>query len=148
MAISRIEKLMEYYGNGHYKIVLTGGFGTHFNTTSKPHFEYLKQNLLQKGVPEKDIIALIPSQNSVEDATLCYFILEKYKPNEVIVITSDYHKNRAELIFKTVFLPFTTISVIGANSNEIEQTLLEELVTHEKSAIANLIKNGVRFKVM
>ena len=39
-----------------YKILLTGGYGPHFNTTSLPHASYTKQYLMAHHVPEEDIL--------------------------------------------------------------------------------------------
>ena len=52
MAQGRIEICQKLYKSGACKIVLTGGFGPHFNTTDKPHAHYLKQNLLNENICE------------------------------------------------------------------------------------------------
>ena len=147
MAVSRVEKCLEIYKFKKTKIVLTGVFGPHFNTKQQPHYEYLKRILIHKGLNENEILSLIPSRHSVEDATLSHFIIEKYQPNHLIVVTSDYHEKRAELIFKTVFAPFFNISVVSASSEHIDPTIISKLVVHENKAFRDLIENGVRFTI-
>lgn len=45
-----IKKLKE---KNNYKLLLTGGFGKHFNTTDKPHAYYARQHCLKNGINEK-----------------------------------------------------------------------------------------------
>ena len=92
--------LLEYKRNSNYKILLTGGFGKHFNITSKPHAFYLHEYLLSKGVPENDIIEYALSTNTLEDASLSKKIVLKYDIKRLLVITSDYHYNRARYVFE------------------------------------------------
>ena len=147
MALLCIQKCMELYDPHSCKIVLTGGFGVHFNTSNLPHYGHLKKYLLKNGISEEAILELIPSRHSVEDASLSHFILKKYKPKEIIIITSDYHQKRAGLIFETIFAPYNRITVIGANSETIDKALIDPLVSHEHLAFQDLIENGVRFSI-
>lgn len=145
MAQGRIEICQKLYKSGACKIVLTGGFGPHFNTTGKPHAHYLKQNLLNENICENDILALIESRHSVEDATLSRWIIAEYQPEEIIIITSDYHFDRAKMIFDAVYAPFTDFSFSLASTDNIDPAILDELIQHEKVAIQDLLDHGVRF---
>ncbi|MFD2932667.1 YdcF family protein [Spirosoma flavum] len=144
MAFSRLQVCRQLYSAGLTKIVLTGGFGTHFNTTSKPHAHYLQQALLTSGVTTADVLALIESGNSVEDAKLSRWIIDLYKPDEIIIVTSDYHQARAKLIFETVYAPFTNITFAVASSEFIDPSIINPLKRHEEIALQDLVDHGVR----
>lgn len=48
MVKSRVEVCLSLFEKNNTGIVLTGGYGAHFNTTGKPHAFYLKEALLKK----------------------------------------------------------------------------------------------------
>jgi uncharacterized SAM-binding protein YcdF (DUF218 family) len=145
MAISRLDVCWQWYATERTPIVLTGGFGAHFNTTDKPHAQYLKENLLARGVLSTDILALIESANTVEDAVLSKWIVETYTPQEVIVITSVYHLARAKMVFEAVYAPFQQLAFVPASTENLDCHVLDPLLRHEARALQDLKDNGVRF---
>jgi len=99
---NRVDRAIEELNkNPGYKLLLTGGFGK-FNRTLKPHAYYLKRYTLKKGVKEEEILGIVESGNTVEDAYLSKPILEKYKPKKVFISTSNFHLPRAKYIFERV----------------------------------------------
>ena len=145
MAKSRVKVCVSLYEKERTGIVLTGGFGAHFNTTEKPHAYYLKQMLVRHGIPEMAIFGLVESKHSVEDATLSKWIIEEFKPEEIVIVTSDYHEQRARIIFEAVYAPFSNLSFISASSKNVDPEILQPLTAHEKMAVKDLLENGVRF---
>ena len=95
--------LQEYKRRGGWEILLTGGYGAHFNTTNQPHAEYLKRFLVGHGIPEKEFVEFAESANTLEDASLSRPIVQRYGVNQIVVITSDYHLDRAQYIFEREF---------------------------------------------
>lgn len=55
--------------NPNFKVICTGGFGEHFNRTSKPHNYYAKQFLIEKGVQETTFLESPITSNTIEDFT-------------------------------------------------------------------------------
>jgi uncharacterized SAM-binding protein YcdF (DUF218 family) len=145
MAESRLDCCIRLYQHGKHKILLTGGFGLHFNVSEKPHAWYLKQKLAATGIAEEDVLGMVESGNSVEDATLSKWILQELDPARVTIITSDYHLERAKLIFKTVYAPYEKIDFHAASSVHIDPVIIDSLIKHEKIAVQDLLENGVRF---
>lgn len=145
MAVSRLQLCLQLYSTEPRKIVLTGGFGTHFNTSDKPHAYYLKQALLNAAVSADNILALVESSHSVDDATLSKWIINEYNPEEITIVTSDYHLARAHVIFKAVYSPFENFTFASASSEHIDRSLIDPLVQHEQVALRDLLDNGVRF---
>lgn len=133
-----IKKLKE---KNNYKLLLTGGFGKHFNTTDKPHAYYARQHCLKNGINEKTILELVESANTVEDAYLSKTIIDKYKPKEIIIVSSDFHLPRVKYVFNKVF-PSEKINYIGSQDG-IPEKLLKDLIDHEEEALKRLKKNGI-----
>lgn len=145
MAVSRLAICLKLYREGWDKILLTGGFGAHFNTSSKAHGYYLREVLINAGVKTEDILGLVESRHSVEDATLSRPIITQLAPDQVAIVTSDYHAKRAKMIFDAVYAPFDRFLLFEASSVMVQQEVLQKLTEHEHQAVLDLIENGVRF---
>ena len=145
MAKKRLDKCYQEYLSNHNPIILTGGFGLHFNTSIYPHHHLAKEYLIQKGVDNQDIIAFLDSTNSVQDATMLLSVLIENPFKHLKIITSDYHVERVEFIFKSVLAEKVSLSFIGVDSEGVAPEILEKLIAHEKVALEGLRKNGVIF---
>jgi uncharacterized SAM-binding protein YcdF (DUF218 family) len=145
MAKKRLDKCYEEYLSNKYSIILTGGFGVHFNTSNHPHHYWAKEYLISKGVDSQDIIAFADSANTVQDATMLLPILTQNPIKNLIIITSDYHLERVEFIFKSVLAKKVSLSYIGVDSEGIDPKMLEKLIAHEALALEGLRRNGIYF---
>ncbi len=125
-----------YTHNDNIQILCTGGFGEHFNTTRKPHAHYTKQELIRKGVEEKDILPFALSSNTYEDFIKAKPIIETVKPDVLLIVTSDFHIPRAKILFpKTLTYPYAIF--IPAKST-LTKEKLQSLHNHEKERINQL----------
>src|SRR6185503_13510096 len=106
---------LEYYRRPQCKVVLTGGFGAHFNTSPKPHASHLAEFLRGAGIPAVDLIECGTSSNTVEDAVHSKRLLDGMPHHCPLVITSDFHVRRATLIFRAVYFP-EELRVVGATT--------------------------------
>jgi len=142
MAIGRLEQAqVEYRNHEGYKILCTGGFGEHFNTTDRPHADYAVRHLIREGIPENDILEIAKSRNTVEDALCSKPIIEKYGVRSLLVVSSDFHMPRVEHIFKKVFEGYD-LTFAGAKADfSIER--LRALREHEKKELERLHKKGI-----
>ena len=141
IALDRINYAYDIYkSNGDIKLLCTGGFGEHFNTTNLPHAHYAQKALLEKGALQKDFLPFVLSSNTYEDFEIAKQTIEKNAPDLLVVVTSDFHIERAILLHKmlidypwTIFLP--------AKSSLCESALLS-LIRHEEQAIKRLNNNS------
>jgi uncharacterized SAM-binding protein YcdF (DUF218 family) len=121
-----------------WKLLLTGGYGDHFNTTPLPHAHYARALMLKKGVPADDIVELAESRNTVDDALTARPIVERHGAPRLLVVSSDFHLARVEFIFRRVFpdreLEFAGAPYLPTRPPE-EQTRLR---AHEERELANL----------
>jgi uncharacterized SAM-binding protein YcdF (DUF218 family) len=140
IAISRAEAaLVEYKKRGSCKLLCTGGFGKQFNSTNTPHGRYLQKYLVSKGIPSSAFIEIALSAYTLQDATLSKPILEQHSITRCILVTSDFHMERAKLVFKHIF-PQLDFEYSKAKTL-VSDAELQTLVTHEKSAIKRELEN-------
>jgi hypothetical protein len=125
-----------------YRILLTGGFGEHFNVTDKPNAFYARKILIHDGVPADHIVEFAESRNTVDDALKARPIVERYGAESLIVVSSDFHLERVTFIFNRVFpdrkLEFRGALYLHTRSDE-ERRGLEQ---HEARELASLRERG------
>jgi len=140
IAISRAETaLTEYKNNENYKVLCTGGFGKQFNLTNIPHGQYLQEFLISKGVPSSSFIEIALSSFTLQDATLSKSILEQHSITRCILVTSEFHMERAKLVFNQV-LPNIDFEYSEAETSVSEEQF-QKLIKHEKNAIKRELAN-------
>ena len=132
--------LQIYRKNPTFKLLLTGGYGDHFNTSELSHAFYLKKYLMTLNIPPRAIVEFAESGNTLEDATLTRPIVEKYQPGKIIVITSDYHLARAKYIFEREFQELKIpIEFAAATTNKENcEVDLDALIRYEVDALTQL----------
>ena len=136
-----LQKFQQRSSQG-WRILLTGGFGDHFNRTSLPHAEYGKRLLIELGVPEAAFVEPALSCNTVDDALKSRPIVEGHKVRNLLVVSSDFHMARVEFIFRAVFPDFR-LEFAGApyvHSRTMEER--QRLQTHEERELSSLRERG------
>lgn len=126
-----------YRRHSGFSVLPTGGFGN-FNKTGKPHAYYTRRFLLELGVFANDILGPALSRSTFEDAVLSQPIVFRQGVKNLVVVTSDFHLERVELIFKRTFLGYN-LSFFGSKT-DLPQVELVALRQHEKEAIARLVR--------
>lgn len=126
-------------------ILLTGGWGSHFNTTSKPHAHYGKKYLIEKGIPALAFLDFALSSNTVDDAVKVKAILNNIegRPINLSVITSDFHVNRVKVIFDEILSAYE-MRVIGAES-QLPKEELAQLIEHERKSVERIKQQGLYY---
>lgn len=139
IAKSRAAKAYEFWtAHRSYKFLLTGGFGAHFNQTPKSHGSYIRDYLVSLGLPRDEIIGMVDSFNTIEDAFLSSMAVEGIKIDELVVSTSDFHIPRARLIFEKVF-PGQKIQFLSSTP-PVSAAQKKKLQAHENFSIRRLLK--------
>ena len=137
MAVDRLECTWGLYlHNDNVKVLCTGGFGESFNTTKFPHAYYSKRFLMKKGVKEHDFLDFALTTNTVEDFRLSKPIIEREKPDLLLVVTSDFHMKRVKLLHDLI-LNYPHVVFVPAKSS-LSGGELAPLVLHEELAIRAL----------
>ncbi len=139
VAQSRCQRaIAEWRKHPGSKILPTGGFGDHFNTTDRPHADYLSAYLHAHGVPPEDVIEGALSRNTIEDATLSFPIVQRYGASEAIIVTSDYHGPRAQYVFGRTYASIDLAFALCPTDETTCELDLPALVAHEREALARL----------
>lgn len=132
--------LLEYAKRPGWKLLLTGGYGAHFNTTDQPHAAHVERYLVNRGIPAKAIVEFVESANTLQDAAFSKPIILKYGVSKIVVVTSDYHMDRAHYIFEREFAD-TGVHVNFSASKTDEAACEFDLAAqkkHEQQALAKL----------
>ncbi len=136
IAMERCRLALGEYSRSGWPILPTGGFGVRFNRTSQPHAFYTRRYLLDQGVPPTGLLPPVLSRFTVEDALLAKPVVHARGAGQLVVVTSDYHAQRAALIFSRVF---ETLRVtVKASRTTLPRAELEALIEHEEEAISRL----------
>lgn len=140
-ALDRLNCTLRIYNSDpDIKIICTGGFGEHFNRTALPHAKHAQHYLINNGIKQESLSEIIESKNTFDDLSFAKSLIEKYKPDSVIIISSDFHMERVEKICNKIGW-FSNCIFIGATSS-VDEITLEKLKDHEKTAIEKLMFNS------
>ena len=143
IALDRLLGCLGIFDPTKHKILCTGGFGAHFNTSPVAHANYLKDFLIQKRVPSTAFLPLALSSNTVEDAVMSKSILKEVEYKNLIILTSEYHLARVKFIFTEILKDFN-LSFNAVTHHSIDD-VLEPLIQHEKVAMDLLNSNGLYY---
>ena len=114
LSIQRLEKsiqVADLYRHKNVKIVLSGGFGQHFNPTDKTHAQIQKEYLVeclrypQEAVGKGSTGMFDNISNTVEEAIALYEELVcpnsiLHNSEEIVIITSPFHFERSKYLME------------------------------------------------
>lgn len=141
VAVERCQAALHLHrDNAESELLLTGGCGAHFNTTDKPHAHYLKAWLLAHGVGPEAFLPWAESRNTLEHASLAKPIVLASGARLAVVVTSDFHLERARLVFEREFAG-SGVRLLFLGTRTAESTCQPDLAAlrrHEADALARL----------
>ena len=118
-----------------WKILLTGGFGTHFNLSPLPHAHYSMKWFLAKSLDVSAFVETALSRNTIEDALLSSKIIRQHGVSEIEIVTSDFHLARARLAFERA-MPELRMSFWGSDCLQKQPADLQrQMLSHEQTRI-------------
>ena len=91
--------------NNQAQLILCGGFGEHFNTTDKPHYQYLKEYIeSNQGATEVPVLGYVDSYNTIADIEGINALLQPLIQHTIklVIITNDYHVLRSSMLAKKI----------------------------------------------
>jgi uncharacterized SAM-binding protein YcdF (DUF218 family) len=127
-----------------FKILLTGGFGNHFNETNYPHWQYAKDYLINElaVAPEAFLPEAIESSHTVDDLEKAKPVLQKYNFLKIILVTSQFHLPRVQYLAEIILADSKAKLAYAPSSDAgLNEELLLKLETHEEHALAYLKQN-------
>jgi len=142
LSISRLNYCKTRYIEGNL-IICTGGLGENFNTSEHAHAYYLKKYLLNEGLSKNIFLPLALSKNTVDDAVKIKAIVSSLKDFKLTILTSDFHLERVQLIFREILATYS-IEFVGIDS-ALDKYEFDLLVQHEKQAIKSIQEKGLYY---
>jgi hypothetical protein len=133
VATSRCAVAVEEYQRNPRPILPTGGFGDHFNSTARPHHEYVTAWLIANHVAPNHLLPGVDSSNTWEDIELVAHAAAELRVRALTIVTSDYQVERVRLLLE-MHAPNLAPVIRGAHTSlpTDEQAALE---LHERTAI-------------
>jgi len=139
--VLRIELALDVFSqNPEYKILVTGGYGEHFNCTNRPHYYYILKHLEKRRVRKRDLLLPVMSNSTIEDARNSKNILYMYGATNIILITSKFHMLRAKIIFRREYGNFNIRGIGAVSVGTLQERIGRQL--HEFRSILKLIRNA------
>ena len=139
-ARTRVQGALDVYrATPGAKLLVTGGHGA-FNRAPLPHAHYVVQHMLACGVPADDLLPIVESRHTVEDAALSREALALRNVETICVVTSEFHIQRARLIFSCFFDP-ASLSFVSTPSC-LSDERLRRRQAHERESIALIRRQG------
>lgn len=125
------------------RLMVTGGFGAHFNTSNWPHRELVHRTLGAMNVPFDPLQSGdLESCNTIEDMLLIGELLNREHISNCFVITSTFHISRCRVLFGCLCPGRKAVFVAARDPENLSTDLLE----HERSAMQEIgAAGGVRW---
>lgn len=143
ISTSRLDYCIQHF-NKQKRILCTGGFGVHFNSTKIAHATQGKEYLLKKGITKYSFLTAAISSNTVDDAVKINAIIATQKQIKLTIISSDYHLQRVTYIFNKILKEYPK-TYIGVPSNLATKTLTK-LQQHEKKSLEKMRREGLYYE--
>lgn len=145
MATERLDKGLSLFREySRSRILLTGGWGPHFNISTEAHALHAQRYLEKEGLNREDFLPHALSSSTIEDARLSEPILRRVNPREVLIVTSDFHLERTRAIFGKFLDRFNLF--FHEAPHRAEQGELARLREHERQALERFNRSVVRSK--
>lgn len=112
-------------------IVVTGGFGEHFNRSNRAHGRIVMDYLKTVDIGHARITGFTSSNGTIQDALAVWKLVidADPKPRRIVLVTSAYHAPRCELLFSRLFPEYDITTVTDSIDGTPEQ------VRHERRAL-------------
>ena len=138
VALERCRTCFEVYSNhSNFKILPTGGFGDLSSRSFRPHAYYLREQLLEFGIPKEDILEPALGRNTLENVLLARDAISVYDSRTLFVVTSDFHRRRAQYIFEQLFEEYRIKMFLCHTA--LPQDRIIDLEKHETAAWDKLL---------
>lgn len=142
--LSRLEISIKYYEKikqeikDDIRIIVTGGY-TYDKQISEANV--MKKYLVERKIPEKIIIEENKAMNTIENAIYSKKIIMKdNSKHNIIVVTSDFHVPRSNIIFSHEFGKHYNIPFIGADTQINDVHERRKIYNNERILINKLKK--------
>ena len=108
-------------------IIMSGGFGDHFNKTKKSLAYHMKEYALKKGVPNKSIVLEEKSYDTVDNIIFSKILLKRHDWKSLFLVSSKYHMPRIKMICKFIMPKNYKLKFVGVKTpNGTKKAILKK----------------------
>ncbi len=134
MSLDRCQQAVSLHtAHPKLRLVTTGGWGEHFNQTATAHGELVKRELIRQGISEKLFLPVPHSAYTEADAIETSKVIRHESIRQILLVTSDFHMDRALYYFRRVFATMTITPYPAKSTLPSEE--LEARILHERNRL-------------
>lgn len=132
------------------RILMSGKWSGYWDYLPPQHTEaeLMRQYAISVGLPKSAILVEEHSQSTFENALyVSKLFLEPHRWKDVVVVTSDFHINRAKYIFEQLLKNTYTLNFVGSQGDEgslkkIQVTIKEFILLHTQRFLQYVFNRG------
>lgn len=132
IALERARACFDLYSSRPtLKVIVTGGYGNLGSPDFRPHAYDLIEFLSEIGMPKEAFLEPALGRNTLENALLARDIVGNFDTDLLYIVTSDFHRRRAQYIFEQLFENFQI--KFHTSHTALPENRLKALEEHESS---------------
>lgn len=125
---ARLEKALEEWKKGIYSHLITSG-KARTSETKGSEADSMAKFLVKHGIPRSQILTEEKSTSTIENAYFCKVDhIDRLGVKDLTIITNQFHIVRAGVIFKFIFQPNYSITLVASDDTGIPADVLEILM--------------------
>ena len=123
---------IERFSNDDYEFLITIGWAYRVDCDT-PIADVVSDFIFTNSdICHQSVVSLASSRDTVGDAYFCLEYMQDMSLQEIHIVTSDYHKDRTNIIFNKIFNNRLIIKVFGAKTDAIND---DSILSHERDSI-------------
>lgn len=139
IARERAHGCFELYHQKPLKVLVAGGYGDLESHPFEPHAYQLRDFMIELGIPQESFLEPALGRNTLENALLIRDSIADSEIATLHIVTSDFHRRRAQYIFEQLFEGFQIR--FHTCHTALPQLQIEALERHESNAWEKLLSS-------
>lgn len=139
IARERAHGCFELYCQRPLRVIVAGGYGDLEAHPFEPHAYQLRELLIDLGIPQESFLEPALGRNTLENALLIRDCIAALEVDTLHIVTSDFHRRRAQYIFEQLFEGFQI--KFHTCHTALPQLQMEALERHESAAWEKLLSS-------
>ncbi|MCA0986892.1 YdcF family protein [Guptibacillus algicola] len=123
-SLLRVEKAAELYSEKRAPTILVSGSGARWGDEEIPEAVWMRDQLMERGVPSEDILLEIKAENTTENVVASMLVLQQtfglHAINRLLIVSSPFHMKRCLLTLKT-YMPERIEYTLCADNRKVGQ---------------------------
>lgn len=143
-SLLRVEKAAELYMAKRAPTILVSGSGARWGDEEVPEAVWMRDQLIERGVPSDDILLEVKAENTTENVVASMLVLQQkfglHEINRLLIVSSPFHMKRCLLTLKT-YMPERIEYTLCADNRKVGQRTNWWTDPDEKANVVKEIKS-------